>query len=159
MHERIVDVIHAIVQFFLQRNDRLAECRPMRAIAWPRMRQAPMIVDRFLARFDAFPRGCRVARGGKGVGEARKETIDDHWSLTHSRPGDGAHRPALGQPVIPLQEKLNDCMDYIHDAFMHLIPIKWVDPEAVDTEALQQIEIKPGLYLKMKRKADKALAE
>ena len=109
--------------------------------------------------YDTFPRGCMVAMVGKEVVEARKESIDDHWTLTHSRPGDGAHRPALGQPVIPLQEKLNDCMDYIHDAFMHLIPIKWVDPEAVDTEALQQIEIKPGLYLKMKRKADKALAE
>jgi hypothetical protein len=109
--------------------------------------------------YDTFPKGCMVAMVGKTVCEARRESIDDHWTLMHSRPGDGAHRPALGQPIIPLQEKLNDCMDYIHDAFMHLIPIKWVDSEAVDTEALQSIEIKPGLYLKMKRKPDKALAE
>jgi hypothetical protein len=109
--------------------------------------------------YDTFPTGCMVAMVGKTVCEARRESIDDHWTLMHSRPGDGAHRPALGQPIIPLQEKLNDCMDYIHDAFMHLIPIKWVDSEAVDTEALQEIQIKPGLYMKMKRKPDKALAE
>lgn len=108
--------------------------------------------------YDTFPKGCMVAMVGKCVVEARRESIDDHWTLIHSRPGDGTHRPALGQPLLPLQEKLNDCVDYIHDAFMHLIPIKWVDSEAVDTEALQQIQIKPGLYLKMKRKPDKDLA-
>jgi hypothetical protein len=109
--------------------------------------------------YDTFPKGAMVAMVGKTVVEARRESMDDHLTLIHSRPGDGAHRPALGQPLIPLQEKLNDCMDYIHDAFMHLIPIKWVDSEAIDTEALNSIEIKPGLYLKMKRKPDKSLAE
>lgn len=109
--------------------------------------------------YDTFPTGAMVAMVGKTVCEARRSSIDDHWTLVHAMPGDGAHRPALGQPVIPLQEKLNDCMDYIHDAFMHLVPIKWVDNEAVDVEALAQIQIKPGLYLKMKRKPDKALAE
>jgi hypothetical protein len=109
--------------------------------------------------YDTFPKGCMVAMVGKTVCEARRESMDDHWTLIHSRPGDGMHRPALGQPLIPLQEKLNDCMDYVHEAFMHLIPIKWVDSEAVDTEALQEIQIKPGLYVKMKRKPDKALAE
>jgi hypothetical protein len=109
--------------------------------------------------YDTFPTGCMVAMVGKTVCEARREGIDERWTLIHARPGDGTHRPALGQPIIPLQEKLNDCMDYVHEAFMHLIPIKWVDSEGVDTEALQEIQIKPGLYLKMKRKPDKALAE
>jgi hypothetical protein len=109
--------------------------------------------------YDTFPKGAMVAMVGKTVCEARRSSMDDHWTLFHARPGDGAHRPALGSPVIPLQEKLNDCMNYMHDAYMHLIPIKWVDNEAVDVEALAQIEIKPGMYLKMKRKPDKALAE
>jgi hypothetical protein len=79
--------------------------------------------------------------------------------LIHCRPGDGAHRPALGTPLIPLQEKLNDCMDLVHESFMHLIPIKWVDAEALDAEALEEITSKPNTYLKMKRRVDKALAE
>jgi hypothetical protein len=42
---------------------------------------------------------------------------------------------------------------------MHLIPIKWVDAEAMDQAALGDIQSKPNTYLKMKRRVDKALAE
>lgn len=108
--------------------------------------------------YDTFPCGAMVAMVGKTVCEARNESIDDHWTLIHARPGDGAHRPALGSPIIPLQEKLNDCMDLVHESFMHLIPIKWVDSEAIDTEALGEIQARPNNYLKMKRRADKDLA-
>ena len=107
---------------------------------------------------DRFPKGAMIAMVGKTVCEARNESMADHWTLFHARPGDGTHRPALGSPLIPLQEKLNDCMDYIHEAFMHLIPLKWVDSEAVDTEALSQLQAKPNQYVKMKRKPDKDLA-
>lgn len=107
---------------------------------------------------DNFPKGAMVAMVGKAVCEARNEALGGHWSLVHARPGDGTHRPALGGPIIPLQEKLNDCMDYVHEAFMHLIPIKWVDAEAIDTEALSEIQAKPNLYVKMKRRAEKDLA-
>jgi hypothetical protein len=99
-----------------------------------------------------------IAMVGKEVVEARREQLDDHWTLIPPRPGDGMHRPALGTPLIPLQEKLNDCMDYVHDAFMHLIPLKWVDAEAIDKEALQSINAKPNLYVQMKRRPDKELA-
>jgi hypothetical protein len=105
-----------------------------------------------------FPKGAMIAMVGKTVCEARNESITDHWTLIHARPGDGTHRPALGSPIIPLQEKLNDCMDLIHESFMHLIPIKWVDSEAIDTEALSQLESKPNQYLKMKRRPDKDIA-
>jgi uncharacterized coiled-coil protein SlyX len=108
--------------------------------------------------YDTFPRGCYVAMVGKTVVDARREQIDDHLTLTHAGPGDGMHRPALGQPLIPIQEKLNDCMDYTHDAFMHLVPLKWVDSEAVDTEALEELQTKPNQYVKMKRRPDKDMA-
>ena len=108
--------------------------------------------------YETFPKGAMVAMVGKEVVECRREQIDDHWTVIPPRPGDGMHRPALGQPIIPLQEKLNDCMDYVHDAFMHLVPLKWVDSEAIDTEALQQLQTKPNQYVKMKRRPDKELA-
>lgn len=107
---------------------------------------------------DNFPKGAMVAMVGKTVCEARNESLTDHWTLVHARPGDGTHRPALGSPIIPIQEKLNDCMDYVHEAFMHLIPLKWVDSEAIDTEALEEIQAKPNLYVKMKRRAESDLA-
>jgi len=108
--------------------------------------------------YETFPEGGMVAMVGKEVVECRREQMDDHWTVIPPRPGDGMHRPALGQPIIPLQEKLNDCMEYVHDAFMHLVPLKWVDSEAIDTDALQQLQTKPGQYVKMKRRPDKELA-
>jgi hypothetical protein len=108
--------------------------------------------------YDTFPTGCYVAMVGKTVVEARREQMDDHITLTHCRPGDGSHRPALGSPLIPIQEKLNDCMDYMHDAYMHLVPLKWVDSEAVDKEALEELQTKPNQYVVMKRRPDKDMA-
>lgn len=108
--------------------------------------------------YDTFPQGAYVAAVGKEIVEARRCAMDDHLTLTHARPGDGMHRPALGGPIVPLQEKLNDCMDLLHESYMHLIPIKWVDSEAIDLEALGQIGSKPNQYVKMKRRPDKDMA-
>jgi hypothetical protein len=109
--------------------------------------------------YDNFPKGMHVVMIGSTVCEARNEAFSDHWVLIHARPGDGMHRPALGTPLIPLQEKLNDCMDLVHESFMHLIPIKWVDSEGLDANALADIQSRPNTYLKMKRRVDKALAD
>lgn len=109
--------------------------------------------------FNTFPKGAMIVVAGTTFCECRNERLDDHWTRIDARPGDGAHRPALGQPLIPLQEKLNDCMDLVHESFMHLIPIKWVDTEALDANALDDIVSRPNTYMKMKRRVDKALAE
>jgi hypothetical protein len=109
--------------------------------------------------FNTFPKGALIVVAGTTFCECRNESLDDHWTRIDARPGDGAHRPALGGPLIPLQEKLNDCMDLVHESFMHLIPIKWIDSEAIDAGALDEITSRPNTYLKMKRRVDKALAE
>jgi hypothetical protein len=96
---------------------------------------------------DTFPKGCMVAMVGKTVVEARRESIDDHLTLIHGRPGHGMHRPSLGYPLVALQEKLNDCMDLVHESFMHLIPRIWVDP-GIDLDALEKTERRPGQYMK-----------
>jgi len=108
--------------------------------------------------YATFPKGAMIAQCGKTLCEARNESLDDHWTLIHSRPGDGMHRPANGQPLLPLQEKLNDCMDLVHQSFMHLIPIVWVDPEGLDVQALNEAQRKPGQYRKLARKPDKELS-
>jgi len=109
--------------------------------------------------YDTFPKGAMIAQCGTTFCEARNESLDDHWTLIHPRPGDGMHRPANGSPLIPLQEKLNDCFDLVHQSFMHLIPITWTDTEAVDLQALNEAERSPGHYRKLKAKTGKALAE
>jgi hypothetical protein len=91
--------------------------------------------------------GAMIAICGTTFCEARRESLDDHWTLVHARPGDGMHRPAIGSPVMPIQEKLNDCMDLVHESFMHLIPRIWVDP-AIDLEAMTATKRRPGQYVK-----------
>lgn len=105
-----------------------------------------------------FPKGAMIAQVGTELCEARNEALGDHWTLIPARPGDGQHVPAIGSPLIPLQEKLNDCMDLVHESFMHLIPITWIDAEGVDAAALNEMQRAPGQYRKLKRKPDKELA-
>lgn len=100
-----------------------------------------------------FPSGCLIIMVGDVLVEARDESMDNHLSLIHCRPGDGMHRPSLGYPVVPLQEKLNDAMDLVHESFMHLIPRIWVDP-SIDLDALEKEGRKPGQYLKSPKVKD-----
>jgi hypothetical protein len=109
--------------------------------------------------YDTFSKGCMGVMIGSVLCEQRNESMDDCWSMVHARAGDGAHRPALGSPVIPIQEKVNDCVDLLHESFMHLIPRVWVNPE-IDVDGLQDAERRPGQYLKSpKAPAGKGIAE
>jgi hypothetical protein len=108
--------------------------------------------------YQEFPKGCMAVMVGTTLCEQRNESMDDHLTLIHARSGDGAHRPALGSPVMPIQEKLNDCVDLIHESFMHLIPRVWVGSE-VDTNALAAAERKPGQYLKAPKITGKSTAD
>jgi hypothetical protein len=108
--------------------------------------------------YDTFPKGAMIAQVGTTLVEARNESLDDHWTLIHPRPGDGMHRPGNGTPLIPIQEKLNDCMDLVHESFMHLIPITWIDAEGVDAQAMNEMQRNPGQYRKLKRRPDKELS-
>jgi hypothetical protein len=49
-------------------------------------------------------------------------------------------------------------MDLVHESFMHLIPITWIDSEGLDAQALNEIQRAPGQYRKLKRRPDKELA-
>lgn len=94
-----------------------------------------------------FPKGIMIASVGKIVVEARRESIDECLTLIHARPGDGMHRPSLGRPIVPPQEKLNDCMDLMHESYMHLIPRIWMSP-TIDDKGVAKTERKPGQYMK-----------
>lgn len=103
--------------------------------------------------FDTFTKGCMVSMVGTKVVEARNESLDDHWTLFHGRPGHGMHRPSLGYPLVSPQEKLNDCMDLVHESYMHLIPRIWVDPR-IDVDGVEKVDRAPGQYLKAPKVAE-----
>jgi|HubBroStandDraft_4_1064222.scaffolds.fasta_scaffold00050_8 hypothetical protein len=108
--------------------------------------------------YQEFPKGLMAVMVSQTLCEQRNESMDDHLTLIHARSGDGAHRPALGSPVIPIQEKLNDCVELTHESFMHLIPRVWVGSE-IDVAALQDAERRPGQYLKAPKVTGKGTAD
>lgn len=108
--------------------------------------------------YATFPKGLMAVMIGTTLCEQRNESMDDCLTLLHARAGDGAHRPALGSPVIPIQEKLNDCVDLVHESFMHLIPRVWVGSE-IDVAALEDAERKPGQYLKAPKLTGKSTGD
>lgn len=108
--------------------------------------------------YQDFPKGLMAVMVGTTLCEQRNESLDDHWTQVHARSGDGNHRPSLGSPVVPLQEKLNDVVDLMHQSFMHLIPRVWVGTE-IDVNALQDAERKPGQYLKAPKSSTKATSD
>lgn len=109
--------------------------------------------------YQNFPDGLMSVLVGQEVCEARNESLDDHWTMIHGQYGDGAHRPALGAPIVPINEKLNDCMDLVHESFMHLIPRTWVDPEGIDVKALNETRAQPKSYLPLKARAGQGLEQ
>jgi hypothetical protein len=108
--------------------------------------------------YQTFPKGLMAVMCGPALCEQRNEAMDDHWTLVHARSGDGAHRPALGSPVIPIQEKVNDVVDLMHESFMHLIPRVWLDP-SIDANALNDAERKPGQYLKAPKSSTREISQ
>jgi hypothetical protein len=108
--------------------------------------------------YDNFPDGLMMVINGNAFCEARNEGMDDHLTLIHARPGDGMHRPAMGSPAIPIQEKVNDCVDLMHEQCMHQIPNTWVGTE-IDLQAMGDLQSKPKQYLKAPKLTGKATAD
>jgi hypothetical protein len=109
--------------------------------------------------YQVAPNGLMSVIVSNEVCEARNESMDEHWTQIHMQYGDGNHRPALCAPIIPLNEKLNDAMDELHECYMHLLQRVWVDSEAVDAKALNETKASPKQYFNIKSKAGKPISE
>ena len=91
-----------------------------------------------------FPDGCYVAFAGETYCESRNESMDDHWRVLHAMPGDGQDRPALGESLISVQERLNDLANIAIETYEYGIPSTYVDSEIIDLEALEEQTSAPG---------------
>ena len=91
-----------------------------------------------------FPDGCYVAFAGSTYCESRNESMDDHWRVLHAMPGDGQDRPALGESLISVQERLNDLGNIAIETYEYGIPSTFVDAEMIDLEALEEQTSAPG---------------
>jgi hypothetical protein len=93
---------------------------------------------------ELFPDGCYAAFAGETYCESRNENLDDHWRVLHAMPGDGQDRPALGESLIPVQERLNDLANIAIETYQYGIPATFVDAEIIDLEALEEQTSAPG---------------
>jgi len=91
-----------------------------------------------------FPDGCYVAFAGETYCESRNENMDEHWRVLHAMPGDGQDRPALGESLISVQERLNDLANIAIETYEYGIPSTFVDAEIIDLEALEEQTNAPG---------------
>ncbi|HUJ41278.1 MAG TPA: hypothetical protein VLW54_12090 [Candidatus Acidoferrales bacterium] len=91
-----------------------------------------------------FPDGCYVAFAGETYCESRNESMDQHWRVLHAMPGDGQDRPALGESLISVQERLNDLANMAIETYEYGIPSTFVDAEIIDLDALEEQTNAPG---------------
>lgn len=91
-----------------------------------------------------FPDGCYVAFAGDAYCESRNESMDDRWRVIHAMPGDGQDRPALGEALISVQERLNDLANITIETYEYGIPSTFVDSEVLDIDALEEQTSEPG---------------
>jgi hypothetical protein len=91
-----------------------------------------------------FPLGAYVTFCGEVFCNAYNATMDDHLTLVFGRAGDGAHRPGLGDWVVPIQEVLNNWLELSNDYFVRGVPNKWMDNEMFNVEALRDQTNLPG---------------
>ncbi|MDE3137609.1 MAG: hypothetical protein KGL59_13615, partial [Acidobacteriota bacterium] len=95
---------------------------------------------------ELFPEGCYVAFAGDAYLESRNESMDEHWRVMHSMPGDGSSggRPALGDSLLSVQERFNTLTNLQMETYDYGVPPTYVDPEAIDVDATQYQSAEPG---------------
>jgi hypothetical protein len=89
-------------------------------------------------------KGIRVTFCGNEFIEAKKESLDDHWTLIQADAGDGIHRASLGQSYIPIQKVVNNLLELANDYFVNGIPTKWMDNDTFNVEHIKDQTNTPG---------------
>lgn len=102
---------------------------------------ADIDLDSILRR---FPRGMYVTFVGGEYAESYNASIEEHVTLFFANPGDGMHRPGLGDWLVPIQDVLNNWLELANDYFVRGVPSKWMDNEMFDLEEVKNQVNLPG---------------
>jgi len=93
---------------------------------------------------EAFPDGVLMARAGAEFAFARNESMDKHIAIGHPTSGKGQNRRSMGTSLISVQKRINDWVDLLDDFFKRTVPMKWMNAEAFDLEAIAKHTNVPG---------------
>jgi hypothetical protein len=85
-----------------------------------------------------FPDGLRTTFVGKQLVEAEHEKLDDFWSICKTGTGEHLTSPALCDPIIPIQNDINDFMNLGKETIVRAIPKTLVASELFDRARIQE---------------------
>jgi len=106
-----------------------------------------------------FPSGCYCAFAGETYCESRDERKSDHWRILHAMEGDGQNRLALGDVIIPVQERYNNWSNIITENIEYGIPPTYADPNVIDFDALSSRTAEPASMFPAKPRPGQTLAQ
>lgn len=107
--------------------------------------------------YELFPNGVKVAHVNDMFGEACKESLDDHWTLTYNPLADYVHFDPIGLLLTSIQDMTNDIISLTLQTMEHGVGLTFVDPGVVNLNAYNQTQVLPGSLIPAVPKSGKTL--
>ncbi len=99
------------------------------------------------ALMQKFPDGVCMHFLGGAFAAAINESMEAHWSIEFASEGRGTKRPGLGDSFIGVQDQINILSNLYHEYEVRGIPTIYHYDKAVNSEALNKMEARPGNHL------------
>ena len=97
-----------------------------------------------------YPDGIRACFIGDLFAFAKRESLDDHWTLEYNPMADYLSDDPLGSLLTSVQEITNDLISLHKQTLEHGVGLTIVDPAFIDLNAYQQTEVVPGAMIPSK---------
>lgn len=107
---------------------------------------------------EMFPDGLMVVRNGDTYLESYPYSITNTCDVVHAIKADGMNGPAIGSPLMDVQDSVNTAGNLVEETFDHGIPITYYDQET-NIDTLNTTRLMPGGSRKMQRKASDSAAD
>ena len=110
---------------------------------------------------DTFPKGCMLAWVGEIPLQIREAKLTDEWTWNGTEPvGFGLFPRPAGDPAVPVQQRLNDCVDKIDDYMDRLAcGILLANTEVIDEKAMNGKAMLPGILNPVKFRKGMAMSD
>ena len=100
---------------------------------------------------DEFPDGAYCAFVEEQFADARKEKLDDHWTITKGDLSRSVYGDPLGKALVPLQDLENNTINLLTESLEHSVPSTFADPSVLDFETYSRQEVLPGAVYPIKQ--------
>ena len=97
-----------------------------------------------------YPDGIRACFIGDLFAFAKKEALDEHWTLEYNPMADYLSDDPLGSLLTSVQEITNDLISLHKQTLEHGVGLTIVDPAFIDLNAYSQTEVVPGAMIPSK---------